>query len=188
MTSAPEDVLAAWRRAQIIVDAQAVSRAVDRTAVRISLALKDVNPLVLCVMHGGLPYCGRLLDRLPFPLELGYVHVVRYGQETAGGALQWIALPRHSLAGRQVLIVDDVLDQGDTLAGVCEWAASAGAAKVWSTVLCRKDVPGNRAVEVDFAALQCPDRFLIGCGLDYKGYWRNLPDIRALPKDPEDGG
>ena len=52
----------------------------------------------------------------------------------------------------------------------------------------RKDVPGNRAVEVDFAALQCPDRYLIGCGMDYKGYWRNLPDIRALPEDMEDGG
>ena len=102
--------------------------------------------------------------------------------------MDWIASPVQNVTGRQVLIVDDVLDQGDTLAAVCEWAAAAGAARVWSTVLNRKDVPGNRAVEVDFAALQCPDRYLIGCGMDYKGYWRNLPDIRALPEDMEDGG
>ncbi len=188
MTLASEDVLAAWQRSEVIVDAETVSRAVDQTAVRISLALKDANPLLLCVMHGGLPYCGRLLDRLHFPLELGYVHVARYRDSTAGGALDWIASPVQNVTGRQVLIVDDVLDQGDTLAAVCEWAAAAGAARVWSTVLNRKDVPGNRAVEVDFAALQCPDRYLIGCGMDYKGYWRNLPDIRALPEDMEDGG
>lgn len=188
MTLASEDVLAAWQRSEVIVDAAAVSRAVDQTAVRISLALKDANPLLLCVMHGGLPYCGRLLDRLRFPLELGYVHVARYRDSTAGGALEWIASPVQNVSGRQVLIVDDVLDQGDTLAAVCEWAAAAGAAKVWSTVLNRKDVPGNRVVEVDFVALQCPDRYLIGCGMDYKGYWRNLPDIRAIPEDLEDCG
>ena len=188
MIPASPDVLTAGQRAEVIVDAATVSRAVDQTAVRVSLALKDANPLVLCVMHGGLPYCGWLLGRLHFALELGYVHVARYRYRTVGGALDWLASPVQSVAGRQVLIVDDVLDQGDTLAAVCEWAAAAGAAKVWSTVLTRKDVPGNRAVEVDFAALQCPDRYLIGCGMDYKGYWRNLPDIRALPQDLEDGG
>ena len=187
MIPASEDVLAAWRRSEVIVDAESVRRAVDQTAVRISLALKDANPLLLCVMHGGLPYCGRLLDRLRFPLELGYIHVARYGDSTAGGALDWIASPAQKLIGRQVLIVDDVLDQGDTLAAVCEWAAASGADRVWTTVLSRKEVPGNRAVDVDFAALQCPDRYLIGCGMDYKGYWRNLPDIRALPEDMEDG-
>ena len=187
MNPLSEDLLAAWQRSEVIVDAAAVSRAVDRTAVRISLALKDANPLVLCVMHGGLPYCGWLLKRLIFPLELGYVHVARYRDSTAGGALEWIASPVQEVAGREVLIVDDVLDQGDTLAAVCEWAAAADAAKVWSTVLTRKEVPGNRAVEVDFIGLQCPDRYLIGCGMDYKGYWRNLPDIRALPEDMEDG-
>ena len=188
MTLSSEDSQDAIQRSEIIVDADAVSRAVDRTAVRIGLALKDANPLLLCVMHGGLPYCGRLLDRLRFPLELGYVHVARYVDSTSGGALDWIASPIQDVAGRQVLIVDDVLDQGETLAAVCAWAAAAGAAKVWSTVLTRKDVPGNRAVEVDFAALQCPNRYLIGCGMDYRGYWRNLPDIRALPTDMEDAG
>ena len=188
MTPASAEVLALWRRAEVIVDAAAVSRAVDQTAVRISLALKDANPLLLCVMHGGLPYCGRLLDRLRFPLELGYVHVARYRDGTAGGALDWIASPVQNVAGRHVLIVDDVLDQGETLAAVCEWAAVAGASRVWSTVLARKDVPGNRAVEVDFAALHCPNRYLVGCGMDYNGYWRNLPDIRALPADMENGG
>ena len=155
--------------------------------MRIALALQDANPLVLCVMHGGLTYCGRLLERLHFPLELGYVHVARYRDSTAGGALDWIASPTQSVAGREVLIVDDVLDRGETLEAVSEWMAAAGAAKVWSTVLVRKDVPSNRVVEVDFAAVQCPDRYLVGCGMDYRGYLRNFPDIRAVPEDLEDG-
>ena len=188
MGDAPINLAEADVPEEVVVDAKTLSRAVDQTAVRITLALKHANPLVLCVMHGGLVYCGRLLERLRFPLELGYVHVARYGNGTVGGALDWIAAPVRSLRGREVLIVDDVLDRGDTLAAVCGWAAAAGAARVWSTVLVRKAVPGNRAVQVDFAALECPDRYLVGGGMDCRGYWRNLPDIRAVPPEWEDGG
>ncbi len=188
MSPAPGAVLEAGRRAQTLVEAEAVTHALDQTAVRISMALKHADPLALCVMHGGLFYCGRLLSRLHFPLQLGYVHVARYRGATVGGQLEWMAAPAYDLAGREVLIIDDVLDEGETLAALRAWAAEAGAARVWSTVLVRKDVPGNRAVEVDFAALQCPNRYLVGCGMDYQGYWRNLPDIRALPADLEDGG
>ena len=187
MSSAPAAVLEVGRRAEMLIDADAVTHALDQTAVRISMALKHADPLALCILQGGLFYCGRLLARLRFPLELGYVHVARYRGATTGGALQWIAASAHDLTGREVLIIDDVLDQGETLAAVCAWASAAGAAKVWSTVLVRKEVSGIRAMEVDFAALRCPDRYLVGCGMDYCGYWRNLPDIRALPRDLEDG-
>ncbi len=181
MSGIAADVQRMWDCAEVIVDAEAVVRAVNQTAVRISLALNKANPVALCVMHGGLPYCGRLLMRLPFPLQLGYVHVASYGNSTLGGALKWKAAPPEGVAGREVLIVDDVLDRGGSLAAVVGWAEAAGAAKVWSTVLVRKDVPGDR-LAVDFVALECPNRYLIGWGMDYKGYGRNQPDIRALPE------
>lgn len=185
MTDVPEYVLAARRGAELVVDADTVTRAIDRTAVRLTLALRAANPLVLCVMNGALVYGGRLLGRLQFPLELAYVHVARYGDRTEGGSLRWVTRPRQSLAGRQVLIVDDVLDDGDTLKAVRRWASEEGAARVWTTVLVRKRTPRNEAIDIDFTALQCPDRFLVGCGMDYRGYWRNLPAVYALPDDLE---
>ena len=183
--TAPNEILEARRRAELIVDAQAVTRAIDRTAVRLTLELGHANPLLLCVMNGALIYCGRLLGRLHFPLELAYVHLARYGEYTQGGSLTWVARPRQSVAGRQVLVVEDVLDEGTTLEAVRDWALSEGAEKVWTTVLVRKTTPRNQSIDVDFAGLECPDRYLFGCGMDYRGYWRNLPAVYALPEDLE---
>lgn len=181
----PEAVMAARRRAELVADAQTVTGAIDRLAVRVTLALQNANPLVLCIMNGGLIFCGRLLRRLHFPLEQAYVHVARYGQYTRGGLLDWLATPPQSVAGRNVLIVDDVLDDGDTLRAVCDWLASEGAAAVWTTVLVRKDTPRNAALNIDFTGLVCPDRYLFGCGMDFRSYWRNLPAVYALPEDLE---
>ena len=186
-TDMPEEILLARRRAELVVDAEAVTRAIDRTAVRVALALKHANPLVLCVMNGGLVYCGRLLGRLHFPLELAYAHIARYGEFTSGGSLTWVARPQQSVAGRQVLVVDDVLDQGDSLRAVLRWLSSEGAARVWTTVLVRKKTPTNEGIDIDFTGLECPDRYLFGCGMDYRNYWRNLPAIYALPRDLEHG-
>ena len=185
MTELSEEVLTARRRAEVLVDAPAVTRAIDRVSVRITLALKGANPLLLCVMNGGLVYSGRLLARLHFPLEVGYIHLGRYGEATRGGALNWLAKPTHNVSGRKLLIVDDVLDEGVTLQAVCDWAAQEGAEHLWTTVLVRKRVAANAPVNVDFVGLECPNRYLIGCGMDYRGYWRNLPAIYALPEDLE---
>ena len=81
----PSAVLAARRRAEVLVDAAEVQRAIDRVSVRLSLTISEDNPLLLVVMNGGLPYGAELLKRLSFPLQLGYVHVARYGAATRGG-------------------------------------------------------------------------------------------------------
>lgn len=185
MSDVPPEVLDARRRADLVVSAPDVSRAIDQVSVSITQALKHLDPLVLCVMNGGLPYCGWLMRRLHFPLQLSYVHVARYRDSTRGGHLDWLVKPNEPVAGRHLLIVDDVLDEGRTLQALCDWA-SVGAERVWSTVLVRKDVDANKTVDVDFVALQCPDRYLFGCGMDYHGYWRNLPAIYALPPALED--
>lgn len=181
----PPAVLAARRRAELLVSAEAVQKAMDRLAVRLALDLDGANPLVLTVMHGGLPYAGEILKRLSFPLELGYVHVSRYRGATSGGSLRWHHQPEYDLSGRTVLFVDDVLDQGETLAALCAWAEQAGARRVLTTVLVDKQLDTPRPVSVGYAALTCPNRYLFGCGMDYRGYWRNLPAIYALPPDLE---
>jgi hypoxanthine phosphoribosyltransferase len=194
----PQQVLQARERAELMVDADAVQFAIDQTAVRLSTLLAEENPLVLCVLQGGLAYTGELSRRLHFPLQLSYVHVSRYRGATHGATLEWIARPPLDVAGRHVLLVDDILDQGVTLSELVRWTTEQGARKVTTTVLVDKQIaqptdrPGDMApgpadrIAVDYPALACPDRYLFGCGMDFQGYWRNLPAIYALPRDMED--
>lgn len=182
MSRVPARVLAARSRAELIVDATSVIKAIDQIAVKLKVALFAENPLVVCVMNGGLLYTGALLRRLQLPLEMTYVHVSRYHGAVEGSELQWHAMPQLSLNDRHVVFVDDVLDQGNTLAALCVWAREAGAQTVTTTVLVDKQIADTRSMEVDFAALKCPDRHLIGWGMDYQGYWRDLPEIWAIPR------
>lgn len=174
--SAPERIEAARRSADCLYTAAEVIAAVDRLAVRLTVALADENPLLLCVLNGGLPFTGALMQRLQFPLTLSYMHVGRYGDATRGGELSWHARPQESLAGRHVVLIDDILDEGVTLAALEAWCRDQGASAVTTAVLLEKG-EGGRAT---FAALPCPDRYVFGWGMDFEGYWRNLPAIYAL--------
>ncbi len=175
------DIEAVRRHADLLFDRDAVDAAYDRMAAAITETLAGRNPVMLCVMSGGLVPAGELFTRLDFPVELDYVHATRY-QGTQGGAeLNWIARPAHSLKGRSVLVVDDILDEGVTLAAILDFCREQGAGAVYSAVLVEKQhdrkSPGLKA---DFIGLGIEDRYVFGCGMDYHGYWRNLPAIYAV--------
>jgi hypoxanthine phosphoribosyltransferase len=176
-------VLAARLRAELLVSEAEVRTAIARLSVRLSLRLGATNPWLLPVMHGALPFAGELVMGLNFPLQLGYLHVERYRAATQGGSLSWASQPTYDLRDRTVVLVDDVLDRGETLAELVRWAEGAGAREVLTVVLVDKQLSGTRPVRADFAALSCPDRYLFGWGMDFQGYWRNLPAIYALPTD-----
>ncbi len=170
-------------RAECLVDGKTMQQAYDRLAEAIRADLAGRVPLVLVVMTGGLIAAGKLLPRLDFPLELDYLHVTRYGGATSGGELRWLARPRHSLAGRHVLVIDDVFDEGITLKAIVESCRIEGAASVRSAVPVSKR--HGRKVEgfvPDYIGLEVADRFLVGEGMDYCGYFRNLNGIHALPE------
>jgi hypoxanthine phosphoribosyltransferase len=181
----PADVLLARERAEVLFDREAVDRAVDQLSIQLTLALADANPIVLCVMNGGLSLTGDLLGRFSFALELDYLHATRYANTTAGGELSFRVKPQASVAQRTVLVVDDILDRGHTLAAVVDWLDAAGAAEVLTSVLVDKQLDRPRPVAADYAALEIPDRYVFGRGMDYHGYWRNLGEICALPDDFE---
>lgn len=176
------EALRVLEEADCLADQTMVEAAIDRLAREISERIGKLNPVVLCVMNGGLIFCGHLLTRLPFPLETGYLHATRYGREICGGELEWNAVPQIEMAGRTVLLVDDILDEGVTLLALAEECRNRGAREVLTAVLVdkqhdRKVQPGYRA---DFAGLQIPDRFVFGYGLDYDGFWRNAPGVFAV--------
>ena len=175
------EIAAIQASAECIHDAAAVQQTLDHMADAIATAMADSLPVVLCVMNGGLIMAGHLLTRLTFPLEIDYLQATRYQGDTRGAEVEWVCKPRLSLQGRTVLIVDDILDEGNTLAAVLEYCRQAGATRVWSAVLVTKRhdrlVTG---ITADFVGLEVEDRYVFGFGMDYKGYLRNLNGIYAL--------
>jgi hypoxanthine phosphoribosyltransferase len=171
------DVLAA---AEQICSAEEVMKAVQRVAVDITQVLGEQHPLILIVMSGAVVFAGQLLPQLAFPLDLDYLHLTRYANTTRGGKLEWKALPQQSVAGRVVLVIDDVLDKGDTLAEIRRRLLADGATAVYSAVFADKDIGKSKPLAADFVGVRLPNRYVFGFGMDMHGAWRNLPAIYAL--------
>jgi len=166
--------------AECIVPETTVQAALVRLADEIAQALAGEFPLVLPVMGGAIVFAGQLLPKLNFPLEFDYLHVTRYRGQTQGGEMEWRVLPGQNVAGRHVLVLDDILDEGETLAAIRDKLLEMGAARVWSAVLTDKDNGLDKPIRADFVGLKVPNRYVFGCGMDAYGMWRNLPAIYAL--------
>ncbi len=166
--------------ARVVVSEVEIEAALGRLAREITARLADRRPVLVTVLHGGLIFAGHLLVRLPFPLDCDYVHVGRYGQSTQGGELRWIAGPTVDLRGRCVLLLDDILDEGRTLAAIRARLLALGAREVLIAAFAVKDSPRRRDLEADFSGVRVPDEFVCGFGMDADGGWRNLPEICVL--------
>src|SRR5574343_491648 len=175
-----KDMLA---NAEVIHDEATVQQALNEVASAITGRLADKYPLVLCVMTGGVVFCGQLMTKLGFPLDFDYLHATRYGPETQGGKISWRTAPWTSVKGRTVLIVDDILDEGVTLAAVKESLVRLGAEEVLTAVFADKANGKQKPIGADFVGLSVPDRFVFGYGMDVDGAWRNLPAIYAMKDD-----
>ena len=180
-----ESMNLALAQADCLATQTEVDACLDRMASNITKKLGDQMPLILCVMRGGIVTCGSLLPKLTFPLQVDYVHASRYRDKERGGQLEWSVKPQFDLKDRVVLLVDDILDEGHTLAAVREHCQAEGARNVLTAVLVDKihDRRSDRLPKADFTGLYTPDRFLFGAGMDFKGYWRNAPGIYAVAED-----
>ena len=167
-------------QAERIASEDDVRAALERLADEIGRELADSFPLVLAVMGGAVVFAGHLLTRLRFPLEFDYLHVTRYRGNTRAGEMEWRVLPGQNVVGRTVLVLDDILDEGETLAAIRNKLVDLGAAHVWSAVLTDKNNGLDKPIRADFVGLHVPDRYVFGCGMDAYGLWRNLPAIYAL--------
>ena len=180
MKITPEQARKILRCATQVCPPEAVNAAVARVAGELNAKLRDAYPLVLCVMRGALVFGGQLLPQLDFPLEVDTLDVTRYGDATRGGELVFRAMPATAVAGRTVLLVDDILDEGITLAALRHRLLAQGAIRVLIAVFAVKQTGRSKPVTADFCGVTLPDRYVFGYGMDVYGYWRNLPAIYAL--------
>lgn len=173
--------------AEVLIDEQQLQAGYDRMADQIRTEMADLNPVVVCIMLGGMHATVEITKRLEFPLELDYLQATRYGREIHGGELLWKVSPGVDLSNRHVLIIDDILDEGTTLATVLNAIDAQGAASIRTAMLLEKmhdrRVPSLKA---DFVGFQVEDRYVFGAGLDYKGYLRQIPAIYAVAAEHQD--
>jgi len=175
------------KNAEVVFNADDVQAAISRIALELNERF-DKNagpsyPLVLGVMGGGVVFTGQLLPRLTFPLEFDFIHVSRYGDEDHGGEIVWKVIPRQNVMNRTVIVLDDILDEGETLAHVKAKLIEMGASDVVITVFADKAINKKKPIKPDYVGVTVPNKFVIGFGMDWQGYWRNLPDIRAIRAD-----
>lgn len=175
-----EEIIRARQHAERLYSAEAVQQAIERMAQAISSDLADRNPVLLCVMNGGLIPMGCLLPHLEFPLRVDYIHATRYRERTFGTELEWKKYHEAPLQGETVLIVDDILDEGHTLQAIVEYCVAQDAKEVRTAVLAHKLHDRGADIQADYVGLTVPDRYVFGFGMDYKGYWRNAAGIFAI--------
>jgi hypoxanthine phosphoribosyltransferase len=166
--------------ADLIRSADEVQAAVRGVARAINRTLADQHPLVLSVMGGAVVFTGQLLPMLDFPLDFDFLHVSRYGNEKRGGELHWKVAPRENVRDKVVLVVDDILDEGETLHAIKQRVMELGASKFYSAVFADKVKDSDKPIRADFVGMELPNRFVFGYGMDIHGAWRNLPAIYAV--------
>ncbi len=181
MTTVHEESRRVLAEAEVIYDAAAVNAAYDRMATALTRRVGDSNPVILPIMMGGLFVASEIMKRLEFPMQLDYLHATRYRGDMHGGELIWKVMPSVDLAGRVVVVIDDILDEGHTLAAVQRALHSQEPTEVLTAVLVQKNHDRrDPSVEVDIVGLETGDRYLFGCGMDYRGYLRQHPAIYAV--------
>lgn len=177
------DLQQAWaflEESEPVATAEEVQAAIRRLATEIEQRLAAAYPMVLAVMEGAVVFAGQLLPMLRFPLDFDYIHASRYGAATRGTGVDWKVSPPGLVKGRAVLVLDDILDHGETMSAIRDRLFELGASEFFCAVLVEKTLGINKPIPADFVGLRIPDRFVFGCGMDAKGYWRNLPEIRAM--------
>lgn len=177
-----EHIKKIYSEADLLFNEEAVETAINNMAQEITSSLAEQNPVVFTVMNGGLVIGGKLITKLDFPLEASYMHATRYRNGTSGHQLEWKVAPMIDFNGRPVLILDDILDEGHTLAEIIDYCHKNGATEVHSAVLVNKlhDRKAREGLKADFVGLEVEDRYIFGYGMDYHGYWRNAPGIFAV--------
>ncbi|MGH8110347.1 MAG: hypoxanthine-guanine phosphoribosyltransferase [Rhodanobacteraceae bacterium] len=184
MSARAHPLSAVLPRAECIHGRKVLDAAIVRMGAEITAVLQGERAVFITVMNGGMFFAAPLAFAIDVDLEFDYVHATRYRGGTVGKDIEWQRRPQAELHGRTVILADDILDEGYTLAALRDHCVAAGAKRVLTAVLCVKRhdrrVPG---LEADFTGVVVPDRYVFGYGLDYFGQGRGMAAIWAVHED-----
>ena len=169
---------------RVLFDEETILRRLDQLAGQISADYRDCELTVIAILNGSLMFMADLLRRIPLPLRLDCLSVASYhgGLQTSGEVIfRQIAQP--DIAGRDILLLDDILDSGTTINVIREKLQTASPKSIRVCVLLRKIKERARPIEADYAGFDIADEFVVGYGLDYGEGYRNLPCIGVLKKE-----
>src|SRR5262249_19778430 len=169
---------------RVLFDEPAIHRRLDDIAAQISNDYREQDLTVIAVLHGSLMFVADLLRRIPLPLKLECLSVAiyhGYAQTRREVICKQLALPE--VVGRDLLILDDILDSGHTLAAIREALETAKPHSIRVCVLLSKKKQRAREVDIDYVGFEIEDEFVVGYGLDFRERYRNLPYIGVLRKE-----
>ena len=168
----------------VVFDGPAIHKRIDEMAAQITADYTDRELTVIAILTGSLMFMSDLLRRIPLPLKLDCLSVATYhGKTTTSGDVIFKQLAIPDVAGRDVLILDDILDTGHTLAAVRKRLETANPRSIRVCVLLSKRKPRDRDVHADYIGFEIDDEFVVGYGLDFLERYRNLPYIGVLRKE-----
>ena len=166
---------------KVLFDEPAIHRRLDDLAAQISNDYRDRELTVIAVLHGSLMFLADLLRRIPLPLKLDCLSVASYhGKAQSSGEVVFKQITLPDIEGRDILVLDDILDSGSTLAAVRETLKTARPHSIRICVLLSKKKQRAREVEADYVGFEIEDKFVVGYGLDFRERYRNLPYIGVL--------
>lgn len=172
---------------KVLISSQAIEKRIGELADEISADYGDRSVTIVGVLTGSLIFVADLVRRLRMPMEIGFIRASSYrGTATKPGSLKIYPELMPEVTGREVLLLDDILDTGRTLGALIRHVREARPASLRVAVLLRKDTSRSVAIEPDYCGFDIPDRFVVGYGLDFNNQYRNLPFIAEL--SPADTG
>ena len=164
----------------LTISEQEIQKAIQNIATRMNKDLKDKNPLFICVLNGAFMFAAELMKRLTIPLEVTFVKLSSYEGLMSTGKIKEVFGLTENISDRTIVVVEDIIDTGTTMANLIESLGSKNVAEVYvATLLLKPDALVNK-VPLDYVAIEIPNDFIVGYGLDYDGYGRNLGAIYTL--------
>jgi hypoxanthine phosphoribosyltransferase len=157
-----------------------IEKAIDEVAVRLNKDLADKDPLFICILNGSFMYASELMKRITIPCEVSFVKVSSYKGVSSTGKIKEIYGLEEDIKGRTIVIVEDIVDTGHTMTLMLEQLVCDEPKEILVTTLLLKPDALKQPVQLDYVALEIPNDFIVGYGLDYDGYGRNLSDIYKL--------
>ena len=168
------------KQSSILYSSREIHLAIKNIAEEINQDIQSDVLYVLTVMNGGLFFSAHLIPLLKHTIHHDYIHATRYGNKAKGGLVHWIKDPDDIIKGKNILLVDDILDEGVTLSQIISKCKKMGAKNIFYTALFNKLIDKEKAILPSYHILNVPNKFVFGFGLDYKGFGRALPDLHII--------